>query len=95
MDEHRATGAARNVGGKVEEAIGRATGDAKGQVLGAMDRAQGAAENLYGQTKDAASDAAVSTPRTTAWRDRFMVYSSGVRQRAASGMRGPRELHCE
>ncbi|MGB6446687.1 MAG: CsbD family protein [Xanthobacteraceae bacterium] len=58
MDEHRVTGTARNLGGKVEESIGRATGDTKSQVQGAMDRAQGAAENLYGQTKDAASDAA-------------------------------------
>jgi uncharacterized protein YjbJ (UPF0337 family) len=44
MDEHRATGAARNVGGQVEEAIGRATGDTKSQARGAMDRAQGAAK---------------------------------------------------
>jgi uncharacterized protein YjbJ (UPF0337 family) len=58
MDEDRVTGAARNAGGKVEETIGRATGDTKRQVQGAVERAQGAAENLYGQTKDAASDAA-------------------------------------
>jgi uncharacterized protein YjbJ (UPF0337 family) len=58
MDEHRATGAARKIGGKIEEAVGDATGDTKSQVRGAMDRAQGTAENLYGQTKDAASDAA-------------------------------------
>src|ERR1700756_3951910 len=65
MDEHRATGAAKNIGGKDEEAIGRATGDTKSQVRGAIDRAQGAAEDLYGQTRDAASDAAAGL-RTTA-----------------------------
>jgi uncharacterized protein YjbJ (UPF0337 family) len=64
MDQHRATGAARNAGGKVEEAIGRVTGDTESQIRGAMDRAQGAAENLYGQTKDAASDAAAGLRKT-------------------------------
>jgi uncharacterized protein YjbJ (UPF0337 family) len=64
MNEHRTMGAARNVGGRVEEAIGRATGDTKTQVQGAMDRAQGAAENLYGQTKDAANDAAEGLRKT-------------------------------
>jgi uncharacterized protein YjbJ (UPF0337 family) len=64
MDEHRATGAARNAAGKVEEAIGRATGDTKSQVRGAMDRAQGAAEDLYGQTRDAASDATAGLRKT-------------------------------
>ncbi len=64
MDEHRVTGAARNIGGKVEESVGRATGDTKSQVQGAMDRAQGAAENLYGQTKDAANDAAEGLRKT-------------------------------
>ena len=64
MDEHRVTGAARNLGGKVEENIGRATGDTKSQVQGAMDRAQGAAENLYGQAKDTASDAAEGLRKT-------------------------------
>jgi uncharacterized protein YjbJ (UPF0337 family) len=64
MNEHRTMGAARNVGGRVEEAIGRATGDTKSQVQGAMDRAQGAAENLYGQTKDAANDAAEGLRKT-------------------------------
>jgi uncharacterized protein YjbJ (UPF0337 family) len=64
MDEHRVTGAARNFGGKVEESIGRATGDTRAQVQGGLDRAQGTAENLYGQTKDAANDAAEGLRRT-------------------------------
>jgi uncharacterized protein YjbJ (UPF0337 family) len=32
MDENRITGTARNLGGKVEEGVGRVTGDAKTQV---------------------------------------------------------------
>jgi uncharacterized protein YjbJ (UPF0337 family) len=64
MDEHRVTGAARNVGGKVEEGFGRVTGDTKSQVQGVIDQAQGTAENLYGQAKDAASSAADSVRKT-------------------------------
>ena len=64
MDEHRVTGAARNAGGRVEEGFGRVTGDTKSQVQGAIDQAQGTAENLYGQAKDAASSAADSVRKT-------------------------------
>lgn len=58
MDEHRVTGAARNAGGRIEEGFGRVAGDTKSQVQGVIDQAQGTAENLYGQAKDAASSAA-------------------------------------
>lgn len=64
MDDHRAMGAARNVGGKIEEAVGDVTGDTKNQVRGAMDWAQGTAENLYGQAKDAANDATTGLRKT-------------------------------
>lgn len=64
MDEHRAAGAARNAGGRIEEAVGDVTGDTRSQVRGAINRAQGTAENLYGQTKDAASDAAAGLRKT-------------------------------
>lgn len=58
MEEHRVAGTARNAGGKFEEGIGRVTGDTGSQVQGVIDQAQGTAENLYGQAKDAASNAA-------------------------------------
>jgi uncharacterized protein YjbJ (UPF0337 family) len=64
MDEHRVTGTAKNMGGKVEEGLGRATGDTKSQVQGVMDQAQGTAEKFYGQAKDAASDAADGVRKT-------------------------------
>jgi uncharacterized protein YjbJ (UPF0337 family) len=64
MDEHRVTGAARNAGGRVEEGFGRVTGDTKSQIQGVIDQAQGTAENLYGQAKDAASGAAQSVRNT-------------------------------
>jgi uncharacterized protein YjbJ (UPF0337 family) len=64
MDEHRVTGTANNMGGKVEHGFGRVTGDTKTQVEGMIDQAQGSAEKFYGQAKDAASDAAEGVRKT-------------------------------
>ena len=38
MNEDRISGAARNVGGKIEEGVGRLTGDAKTQIQGKLDQ---------------------------------------------------------
>ena len=53
MDENRLEGSARNVGGKVQEGVGRATGDTKSRAEGVMNQAAGTAQNLYGQAADA------------------------------------------
>jgi uncharacterized protein YjbJ (UPF0337 family) len=58
MNEDRVMGTAKNLGGKVQEGFGRATGDTNTQVEGVMNQAAGAAQDLYGQAKDAASGAA-------------------------------------
>jgi uncharacterized protein YjbJ (UPF0337 family) len=63
MDEDRLYGTARNLGGKVEEGIGQATGDVKSQIKGKLDQAAGTAQDLYGQTADAARDTAASFDR--------------------------------
>jgi uncharacterized protein YjbJ (UPF0337 family) len=55
MDEDRVTGTAKNVGGKIEEGFGRMTGNAQTQIKGQARQVAGAAEDLYGQAKDAAS----------------------------------------
>jgi uncharacterized protein YjbJ (UPF0337 family) len=60
MDEDRISGTARNLSGKVEEGVGRTTGDVKTQLQGKLDQAAGAAQDLYGQAADAARDTAVS-----------------------------------
>jgi len=63
MDKDRIVGSAKDIGGKVEGAIGDATGDARTQAAGRAREAAGTVQNLYGQAKDAArdaSDAAVS-----------------------------------
>ena len=45
MNEDRISGTARNVGGKIEEGLGRLTGDAKTQIRGKLDQAAGAAQD--------------------------------------------------
>jgi uncharacterized protein YjbJ (UPF0337 family) len=60
MNENSVSGTVRDVGGKAEEGLGRATGDLKTQVQGKLDQAAGAAQDLYGQTADVARDTAVT-----------------------------------
>jgi uncharacterized protein YjbJ (UPF0337 family) len=55
MDENRVAGAARNIGGKAEQAFGRATGDTGIAAEGALNQVKGTAQNLYGQARDAGS----------------------------------------
>jgi uncharacterized protein YjbJ (UPF0337 family) len=72
MDENRITGTARNLGGKVEEGVGRVTGDAKTQVRGMADQAAGAAQDLYGQARDTAADAAVTARDSAASLEKWL-----------------------
>ena len=41
---------ARNLGGKVEEGVGRITGDKQAQLKGKLDQLAGTAQDLYGHT---------------------------------------------
>ena len=72
MDENRITGTARNLGGKVEEGVGRVTGDAKTQVRGIADQAAGAAQDLYGQARDTAADATVAARDSAASLEKWL-----------------------
>ena len=58
MNEDRLMGTAKNVGGQVEQAAGRATGDLRSQLQGKATQVEGAVQDLYGQAKDAAVNAA-------------------------------------
>jgi uncharacterized protein YjbJ (UPF0337 family) len=50
MDEHRATGTAKNLGGKIEEGIGRIAGDMQTQAKGQAKQMQGASTGIaFGQ----------------------------------------------
>ena len=56
MDENRLSGTAKKLGGKVEEGLGRVTGDAKTQGEGQLKQAEGSIQDLYGQAIDSAGD---------------------------------------
>jgi uncharacterized protein YjbJ (UPF0337 family) len=56
-DEDRVEGAAKNMGGKVKEAAGNVTGDAKLKHEGQADQVAGKAQNAVGGAKDAIKDA--------------------------------------
>ena len=57
MDKDRAEGAAQKTGGKIKEAVGKLTGDAKLQAEGKADKATGKARNAVGGAKDAVKEA--------------------------------------
>ncbi|WP_232629639.1 CsbD family protein [Methylobacterium sp. Leaf118] len=58
VDTDRITGAAKDIGGRVQSAVGDLTGSKSDSVEGRFREAQGTAENLYGQAKDAVRHAA-------------------------------------
>ena len=58
MDENRIEGSLRDIGGKVQEGVGRTTGDTKSKVEGVMNQAAGTAQNLYGQSANTARETA-------------------------------------
>jgi uncharacterized protein YjbJ (UPF0337 family) len=60
MDENRVEGTARNLGGKVQEGLGKVTGDARTQSEGLANQAAGAAQDLYGQAAETARETASS-----------------------------------
>jgi uncharacterized protein YjbJ (UPF0337 family) len=58
MTDDRIAGTAKTIGGQLQEGFGRATGDRGQEMKGKMHQAEGAAQDLYGQAKDALADAA-------------------------------------
>ena len=58
VDTDRITGAAKDIGGKIQGAIGDITGSHRDSVEGRVREAGGQAENLYGRAKDTARDVA-------------------------------------
>jgi uncharacterized protein YjbJ (UPF0337 family) len=56
MDENRFTGAARDAAGRVQDAVGGLTGDAKTQVRGKVNQARGQAEDYMGEAADLIRD---------------------------------------
>jgi uncharacterized protein YjbJ (UPF0337 family) len=58
MSDDRMAGTVRNLGGKVQEGVGKVTGNAKTEAQGLMNQAAGAMQNAYGQAADAAAESA-------------------------------------
>jgi len=58
MDKDRVEGAATNMKGKIKEAAGKVTGDAKLKSEGKADQVAGKVQNAVGGVKDAIRDAA-------------------------------------
>jgi uncharacterized protein YjbJ (UPF0337 family) len=52
VDRDRVEGAAKNVGGKIKEAAGKATGDEKLKREGQADQVAGKVQNVVGGVKD-------------------------------------------
>lgn len=62
VDENRIEGTARNVGGKIQDAVGAVTGDTATQARGQMNRAAGGAQQAYGQAVDEVKSFAADQP---------------------------------
>jgi uncharacterized protein YjbJ (UPF0337 family) len=60
MDEHRIVGMTRNVAGKFDDGVDRATGDLRTQAQGQFDQAAGFAQDMYNQTAGTAPHTAVT-----------------------------------
>ncbi len=52
MDENQFEGAARNIGGKIQDAVGGLTGDTATQARGKVNQAAGQAQQMYGAAVD-------------------------------------------
>jgi uncharacterized protein YjbJ (UPF0337 family) len=52
MDKNRIVGSARQIKGTIKEAVGKAIGDAKLQLDGKAEQAEGKAQNMIGTIKD-------------------------------------------
>jgi uncharacterized protein YjbJ (UPF0337 family) len=52
IDKDRTEGAAKNIGGKIKEGIGKLTGDTKTEAEGKGDQVEGKVQNTIGGIKD-------------------------------------------
>lgn len=57
-DNDRIEGAAKNIGGKIKEGVGKVTGDTKMQAEGKADQVEGKVQNTVGGVKDSLRDKA-------------------------------------
>ena len=58
MTDDRLSGSAKNIGGQVEEGVGRVTGDERTQLQGKAKQVEATLQDVYGQAKETSVDAA-------------------------------------
>ena len=75
MDKMRAEGAGQKMAGKVKEAAGKLTGDAKLKTEGIANQAAGAVQDLYGQARDTAADAASAARGSAASLEKWLRHT--------------------
>jgi uncharacterized protein YjbJ (UPF0337 family) len=64
MDENEIEGTIRDVGGKVEDAVGGLTGDTKTQAEGKFDQLAGKAQKTFGAAADEVRENVSNQPLT-------------------------------
>ena len=62
VDENEFVGAARDFGGRVQDAVGGLTGDASAQVKGKWNQAAGKVQRTFGEASDELRDNVTSSP---------------------------------
>ncbi|NDV86084.1 CsbD family protein [Aurantimonas aggregata] len=56
VDENEIKGGAKEIGGKIKEAAGRAVGNERLEAEGEVDQVEGKTQKNYGKVKDAVKD---------------------------------------
>ena len=56
MNKDQIKGAAKDIGGKVQETVGNATGNTQTQAKGLVNQAEGKTQKAYGDVKEAVKD---------------------------------------
>lgn len=64
MDENRIEGSARDIGGKLQDAVGGLTGDTSTQARGKANQAAGQAQDTYGKLVDQLEEMTQRQPMT-------------------------------
>jgi uncharacterized protein YjbJ (UPF0337 family) len=64
VDENEFEGAARDIGGKIQDAVGGLTGDASTQARGKWNQAAGKAQRTLGEAADELRDNVTGSPLT-------------------------------
>jgi uncharacterized protein YjbJ (UPF0337 family) len=64
VDENEFEGTARDIGGKIQDAVGGLTGDASTQARGKWNQAAGKAQQTFGEAADELRDNVTGSPLT-------------------------------